>query len=263
MNLAVAVVATIFGLIIGSFLNVVIYRIPRRESIVLPASHCPACNHSLAIRDNIPVISFLLARGKCRYCGDRISIQYPLVEAVSAGIMLGVFLDLGLTPKFPVVAAFFLLLMTVSVIDIQHKIIPNVIIIPAIVLAVLLLPLQEITKTPLVPLIDQPNWIYSAAGFIIGGGFLFLLAILWPNGMGGGDIKLAAFMGLFLGRYIAVSLFMGFLLGSIAGLVSMTFLGKNRKDLIPFGPYLAIGAVVTLYFGVPLVKWYISISGLG
>lgn len=257
------IAAAAFGLIAGSFLNVVIYRVPRRESVVLPSSHCPACAHPLAAQDNIPLISYLFQKGKCRYCGARISKQYPLVEAVTALIFVTSLLKYGLTPAFFMAVFFLLVLLAVSVIDIEHQIIPNVIVLPAIAIAAIQIPLFALTKLDNISLVDRAYWLWPVVGFLIGGGLLFLLAIIWPNGMGGGDIKLAALMGLFLGRYVIVALFLGFFLGSVGGITAMSFFGKSRKDLIPFGPYLAGGSLIALYVGVPLVKWYLGISGFG
>jgi leader peptidase (prepilin peptidase)/N-methyltransferase len=151
-----------------------------------------------------------------------------------------------------------LVLIAVSFIDIDYKIIPNKIIIPALVVFSLLVPLQYFSGVRLLNLLTN-NWYDPLIGFFIGGGFLFLLALIWPGGMGGGDIKLMAFVGLFLGSYTVVALFIGFLLGALGGVLAMLFLGKSRKDQIPFGPYLALGALFTLFFGQPLINWYFSL----
>ncbi len=261
MDALLIILVVVFGLLVGSFLNVVIYRVPRRESIVLPASHCPKCEHELATRDNIPLVSYLLQRGKCRYCGDPISIQYPLVEAAASLIGVAAYLVYGLTLEFALAVSFLLILLTVSVIDIHHKIIPNVIVIPAIVIAAIVLLGLPLTDLATPALVGASGWLNPAIGFVIGGGLLFLLALLWPNGMGGGDIKLAALMGLFLGPYVIIALFLGFFLGSVGGVAAMGVLGKGRKDQIPFGPYLAAGAALTLYAGLPVAQWYLRISG--
>lgn len=263
MNAVVVTAVAALGLMVGSFLNVVIYRVPRRESIVLPSSHCPTCEHPLRATDNIPILSWLLLGGKCRYCGARISAQYPFIEAVTAIVFGVLYLGSGLTFAFVTSVFFFIILLTVSAIDIEYKIIPNVIILPALVLSVFFIPISEFANVGRMPFVDHSDWVLSAVGFLAGGGFLLLLALIRPDGMGGGDIKLAAFMGLFLGRYVVVALFIGFLLGSIGGLTAITFFKKSRKDLIPFGPYLAAGAVITWFLGVPLVNWYLSTAGLG
>jgi leader peptidase (prepilin peptidase)/N-methyltransferase len=263
MDAVSVIIVFAFGLLIGSFLNVVIYRVPRRESIVLPASHCPHCDHPLAARDNIPLFSYLWQRGKCRYCSAPISIQYPLVEAAAALIGVIAWLSYGPTLNFALAVFFLLVLLTVSVIDLHHKIIPNVIVVPAIIIgavALIGLPLAGIDG---LSLLGGLGFFNPLIGFLIGGGLLFLLAVLWPNGMGGGDIKLAALMGLFLGPYVIIALFLGFLFGSVGGLAAMGLLGKGRKDQIPFGPYLAVGAALTLYAGVPLAQWYLQMAHLG
>lgn len=263
MNVVLIPAIAAYGLIIGSFLNVLIYRIPRRESVVFPSSHCPICDKPLAAYDNIPLVSYIALKGKCRFCKTPIPIKYPLVEAVTSLIFVASFLWYGFTPAFFLAIFFQSVLLSVSVIDLEHKIIPNVIILPAIIIAALQIPLFAFTKVDSVSLVDQAYWLWPIVGFFVGGGLLLLLAMVWPNGMGGGDIKLAALMGLFLGRYVGVALFLGFLFGSIGGLAAMGFFGKSRKDLIPFGPYLAAGSLVSLYAGVPLVKWYLGVSGLG
>ncbi|KKK94028.1 hypothetical protein LCGC14_2686950, partial [marine sediment metagenome] len=184
MNAVVVTTVAILGLMVGSFLNVVIYRVPRRESIVLPASHCPACEHPLRPADNIPLISWLLLGGKCRYCGERISIQYPLIEAVTMIAVVISYLSYGLTFAFVTSVFFFLVLLTVSAIDIEYKIIPNVIILPALALSVFFLPISEFSNVGRMPFVDHPNWVFSAIGFLAGGGFLLLLAFIRPDGMG-------------------------------------------------------------------------------
>lgn len=262
MDALLIILVFIFGLLFGSFLNVVIYRVPRGESIVLPASHCPGCGHQLAWRDNIPLISYMIQRGKCRYCGVSISAEYPLVEAVTALIFGGSWLAYGAAPAFALAVFFLTVLWSVSVIDFHHKIIPNVIIIPAMVMAapvLLVLPFLGVAGLSLM----GGGPLQAVIGFLIGGGLLLLLAVLWPNGMGGGDIKLGGFMGLFLGPYVIIALFLGFFFGAVGGIASMSLLGKSRKDQIPFGPYLALGAALTLWFGVPVASWYLELSGFG
>lgn len=250
-------VVFILGLVFGSFLNVVIYRLPRKQSIVFPPSHCPQCQHALAPYDNIPVISFLLLKGRCRYCQKPISWRYPLVELLTALLLTAVYWQFQLSFSFFNAAAFILILIAVSFIDIDFKIIPNRIIIPALVVFASLIPVQYFTGLKLLNLLTS-RWYDPLIGFLIGGGFLYLLAVMWPGGMGGGDIKLAAFMGLFLGGYTAVALLIGFLLGALGGLAAMFFWGKSRKDQIPFGPYLALGSLVALFYGPEIVNWYLG-----
>ena len=256
--MALFVAIALIGLIIGSFVNVVVYRVPRRESVVLPASHCPVCEHPLSVWDNVPVFSYLLLRGRCRHCGTRISLKYPLVEIASSVVFVASYAAYGLSINFALNAFFLLTLLMVSVIDIEHKIIPNVIVVPAIAIGAVVLGSLSIVAGGEVALIDRGGFAGPAIGFLGGGGFLLLLAWLWPNGMGGGDIKLAALMGLFLGRYVVIAIFIGFFLGALGGVLAMSLLGMSRKDQIPFGPYLAVGAVLTLFIGVPLSSWYLG-----
>lgn len=258
VNIFYLLVVFVFGLVLGSFLNVVIYRLPRKESLILPASHCPNCQHPLAYKDNIPVFSFILLKGKCRYCKKPISWRYPLVELLTALLLTAVFWRWQFSFTFFTAAILLLLLIAVSFIDIDHKIIPNKIIVPALTVFSLLIPVQYFSGAKLLNLLTN-NWYDPLIGFFLGGGFLFLLALLWSGGMGGGDIKLMAFIGLFLGGYTVVALFISFLLGALGGVLAMVFFGKNRKDKIPFGPYLALGAIFTLFFGQPLINWYFSL----
>lgn len=261
-DIMIYAVAAIIGLSVGSFLNVLIYRVPEKLSIVSPPSHCPSCGKRLKWYDNIPVVSYLVLRGRCRQCGERISIQYLMVEATSAFLTVAAVYRFGAGTA--AAAVFFLLtLLTVSAIDLRLKIIPNRIIIPAMIVSAV----ASIIFFPLgrefLPLIGRANLPEAAIGFILGGGLLFLIALVWSGGMGGGDIKLGAFMGLFLGRYVLMALFFGFLLGSLAGLVSIALLHKGRKDMLPFGPFLALGSLLTLFFGVAILNWYLSVSGMG
>jgi len=250
----------IFGLIIGSFLNVCIYRIPRSKSIISPGSFCPLCGKPIAIRDNIPVLSYILLRGRCRHCGGKIFLRYPAVELLTGFLFVGAYLKSSYQPvaetfRFPfygglkvsaTVLFFLSTLILVSFIDLEHKIIPNKVILPATGIGILLI------------LLSRPAWILeSLIGSLIGGGFLLFIALLRQEGMGGGDIKLGAFMGIFLGRFTFLALFLGFLAGAVAGIVLILLKLKTRKDLIPFGPFLALGGAITLFFGPEIVGWYL------
>jgi leader peptidase (prepilin peptidase)/N-methyltransferase len=262
MKIFELLVAGIFGLAIGSFLNVIIYRLPKHQSIILPASHCPKCQHQLAIYDNIPVLSYLILAGRCRYCKQKISFLYPLIEISSSVIVVVSLYYFGLGIKFVATSFFLLVLLVISAIDLQHKIIPNLIILPAIATGIGLVLISQLWKVKALPLVDNSSLINSGSGFLIGGGLLLVVALARPGGMGGGDIKLAAFLGIFLGRYVLVGLFIGFLIGSIVGLIAIIAGTKSRKSLLSFGPYLALGAVITIIVGQPLVNWYLQISRL-
>lgn len=262
MEIVIGLLVAIIGLAVGSFLNVVIYRIPQGKSVVWPASHCPRCEQPLAWYDNIPLVSFVWLRGRCRYCRQPISGQYPLVEVGSAFLLLVSWLKFDLAYTFIAASFFLLILLTVAVIDLQHQIIPNRIIIPAIIFAVFVVATSYLLRQGILPLVGRSSWGQSAIGFIIGGGLPLIIALVRPGGMGGGDVKLAAFMGIFLGFYVLMALFIGFLIGSIAGLISIAFFKKSRRDLLPFGPFLSLGAILTLFYGVEVFKWYTSFTGM-
>lgn len=259
--MALALILTVIvalGLATGSFLNVIIYRVPRKESIVWPGSHCPQCGEELSWYDNIPLISWLGLGGKCRYCGRPISWQYPLVELGTALLLVAAFLKFGVDLKFIFAALMLVILMAVAVVDLQRRIIPNRIILPSLMVAPLLAVIVGLVSRQVMPIAGPVGYWEIVIGFILGGGLLLIIALVRPGGMGGGDIKLAAFMGIFLGRYVLMALFIGFLLGSLAGIVSIAFFNKSRKDLLPFGPFLSLGALLTLFFGFELFQWYMG-----
>jgi leader peptidase (prepilin peptidase) / N-methyltransferase len=242
----------ILGLVLGSFYNVCIYRLPREESIAWPGSHCPQCGHPLSPWDNLPLVSFLLLRGACRYCHAPISYQYPLVEGVNGLATVLLWWKFGLSWAFLQGLLFFGALLIVSVIDLHHRIIPDVITYPGMVLGLLLS-----------WLIGVPGWPSSLIGLLIGGGLLYLLAVGYQlitgkEGMGGGDIKLLGMIGAFLGwPGVLVTIFVGSFAGSLVG-VPLILWKKDRAYQIPFGPFLSLGAVIHLFFGHSLLSWYLS-----
>ena len=246
-----SIIVFIFGLIIGSFINVCIYRIPRKESIVFPASHCPLCQNPIRFYDNIPLISFLILRGRCRGCNAAISMQYPFVEAIHAIGYLFIFHNFGYTIETVIYALFFSSLLVITFIDLAHQIIPDVITLPGIPLCFVL----ASTVLPLGPM-------QAGLGFVIGGGFFYLIAILSTvllkkEGMGGGDIKLVAMIGALLGwQKVLLAVFAASLLGSIIGGGLMVCRVMSRRDPIPFGPFLAIGALIALFWGNNMLNWY-------
>ena len=260
--IALAIVALI-GLVVGSFLNVLIYRVPLKKSIAWPSSTCPNCDEPIKKYDNIPVISYLILKGKCRSCDEAISLQYPAIELLSGGLTVISFLYFGITLSAVLSSFFLLVLLTVAAIDIKHKIIPNVIILPAIAVSAIIVVVGEIFGYESLPLVGRASLALAVIGFLAGGGLLLVIALLWRGGMGGGDIKLAGFMGIFLGPFVLLGLFAGFLFGSVAGVVSMAVFHKDRRDLIPFGPFLSLGAIIGLFFGPAILNWYLSASGLG
>jgi leader peptidase (prepilin peptidase)/N-methyltransferase len=240
--------AVLGGLIFGSFFNVVAYRLPRHESLSTPGSHCPNCNTPIRHYDNLPVLGWLLLRGHCRSCRAAISPRYPLVEAATGVLALSVVLTKSSAHGILLGLALVAVLVPVALIDLDHRIIPNAIMLPAAVAA---LAIGLATDPSGVP----EQLIAGAAA----GGFLLLFAIAYPKGMGMGDVKLAAVMGLFLGRSVAVALLGGVLAGTVAGALVMARVGvgAGRKTAVPFGPFLALGGVVGLLAGPTIVHWYL------
>lgn len=253
-----AAVAFIFGVIVGSFLNVCICRLPKDESIVSPPSHCPDCSYQIRWFDNIPVISYIFLRGKCRGCGAHISLQYPLVELLNGVLTLFLFLRFGPTLTFAALFLFCSALVVITFIDIEHQIIPDEISISGIGVGFVLS-----------FFLKGHSWQNSLLGILLGGGSLLLVAYAYQRltgkeGMGGGDIKLLAMMGAFLGwKAVPFIIFASSLVGSVIGVSIMLFHKKDTKLAIPFGPYLAFGAVLYIFYGKSLIRWYLGLSGFG
>lgn len=245
----------IFGALMGSFLNVCIFRLPKEESIIWPGSHCPQCKKPIEFYDNIPLVSYLLLRGRCRYCHGLISLQYPLIEGITAFSSLILFMKFGPSLSYLIYFAFVAALIVITVIDLYHQIIPDVISLPGIgagLLASLIIP--------------QITFLNSLLGVLLGGGSLFLVATLYQwlfkrEGMGGGDVKLLAMIGAFLGwKAVLLTTLLGSLIGSITGIMIMVSKGKDFKYAIPFGPFLSLGAVIALFYGPSLINWYLYLN---
>lgn len=248
LDVLLSVVALLLGLLIGSFLNVVIYRVPRRESIVSPGSHCPQCGAAVRWYDNVPLLSWLLLRGRCRDCGSRIPWRYPAVEAATALAFLIAALVYGADPRLLVGWGFFAVLIAITLIDLEHYIIPDRIVLPAAVIGLA----ASIALDP------GRWWVYLVSG--LGASlFLFLLALFWPGGMGMGDVKMALLMGFVLGPAVIVAIFLAFLAGAAISIVLLLLRLKTRKDKIPFGPYLALGSTLALLWGERLMGAYLSL----
>lgn len=250
----------IFGLIVGSFLNVCIYRLPRNISIIRPSSSCPACNTPIKPWDNIPVLSYIFLKGRCRKCGERISIRYPIVELLNGILYWSVFNFFGLEWHLPFLFVFVSAMIVITFIDLDFQIIPDAITLPGIVIGLLsasfLLP-DPFSLQPSAFSLSFVGFKNSIAGLFLGGGLFYLIAILSRGGMGGGDIKLMAMVGAFMGwKAIFLTTFIGSLVGSAVGIFLMVFKGKGRKTKIPFGPFLAFGSIITLFFGGEILKWY-------
>src|SRR5215208_4868924 len=267
------VVAGVFGAIIGSFLNVVIHRVPLEESIVFPNSRCPSCGAVIAFYDNIPVLSYVALRGKCRGCKEHISFRYPAVELLTAALFVGVAWHDGFTAALPFDLVFASALFALVFIDAEHMILPNVITYPGIVFAVVArIAIPLLTGTPHfddVPslsggaLAGMPLGVVSLAGALIGGGSLWLMGWTWEKlrgieAMGLGDVKMMFMVGAYLGwRLTILTIFVGVLSGSVIGILLMARQReKNMQMLLPFGVFLGLGAVAALLFGAPLVEWY-------
>jgi leader peptidase (prepilin peptidase)/N-methyltransferase len=241
-------ISVLFGAMIGSFLNVCICRLPKEESIVFPGSHCPQCSKPIRWYDNIPLVSYLLLRGKCRHCHRSISMQYPLVEGITALLSLLLFITFGPSLSYVVYFSF-------TMIDLHHQIIPDVISLPGIgvgLLASWILPPASVVNALL--------------GVLLGGGSLFLVATFYQwlfkrEGMGGGDVKLLAMIGAFLGwKAVILTILLSSLIGSVVGIAVMIWKGRDFKYAIPFGPFLSLGAVISLFFGEDLIYWYLTLT---
>jgi leader peptidase (prepilin peptidase)/N-methyltransferase len=240
------IAAGVLGAPIGSFLNVVVWRLPRGESIVSPGSHCPACERPISFYDNVPVVSWLLLRGRCRHCGTRISARYPLIELLTAAGFAAVVavrgLDEGLVLELPFVAC----LIALAGIDFDHKLLPNRIVYP--------MAAWGLAATLLVDRDDLVENLIAGAGAFL---FLFVALIAYPRGMGMGDVKLAGAMGLYLGLSIVPAMLIAFLAGTVVGLVIIAREGAAaRKKAVPFGVFLALGGIAALFAGPELIELY-------
>jgi leader peptidase (prepilin peptidase) / N-methyltransferase len=240
------------GLVFGSFLTVLVYRIPRGESIVLPGSACPQCGTPISPRDNIPVVSYVALRGRCRHCGARISAQYPLTEAMTAALFVGAALALHSIWQAVLIAPFLGIVLACALIDARHRIIPNRIVYWSLAIFTAVIALFSLVGFGV-------SLLTGVLGLLAFGGGLLLVAIVAPHGMGMGDVKLAALMGLVLGslgwRYVGVSVVVAVLAGGLGGIFTL-LAGGSRKDAIPFGPYLASGGVLSALFAPHIVTWY-------
>jgi len=246
----------IFGGIIGSFLNVCIYRLPRNKSIIFPSSLCPACEKPIKFYDNIPVISYLLLKGKCRECSVHISIRYPLVELITALFFFMLFKKYGLSFEFFVSILFISLLIAISFIDLDFRIIPDVLSIGGLIAGFVLAFFRQ-------PFFFYPDALY---GILLGGGILFVIAYGYEllrkrEGMGGGDIKLLGMIGAFCGiKGVLFSLMSGSLLGTMVGIPMMMIKGEDSKYAIPFGPFLSLGALIFIFIGDKIMSVFLNFA---
>ena len=259
MTTFTAVVCGLFGLLIGSFLNVVIWRVPRGESVVRPRSHCPKCDEPITPRDDIPLVSWLLLRGKCRHCGNPISVRYPLVELACGLLFAGFAIRFGL---HMVLLAYLYLAavgLALAMIDFDHKRLPDVLTLPSYPVALALLGLATLVDhrghTPILRAVLAGLALYA---------FYEVVGFIQPQGMGGGDIKLSGVLGLYLGWLgwgeLVVGAFSAFVIGAIASLGLVIFAGAGRKTKVPFGPYMLLGTLVGIYAGHDVAHAYTSFT---
>lgn len=239
---------------LGSFYNVLIHRLPEHESIVHPGSHCPRCGHPIAFYDNVPILSYLALRGRCRHCGASISVRYPLVEALTGVLALFLFRRYGLTPQFAIEFVLVSLLVVITFIDLDRYLIPDQLSLPGIVIG-----FACSFFTP------RLNWIDSLLGILIGGGVFYLIAWLYQvirhqDGLGGGDIKLLGMIGAFVGvPGVVFTILVASVVGTAVGVAAMVRSRKGLMTMIPFGPFLALGAVCYLFWGESLMRWYFGL----
>jgi leader peptidase (prepilin peptidase) / N-methyltransferase len=244
------VFAFVFGAAIGSFLNVCIFRLPNQQSIAHPLSQCPHCHHPIRFYDNIPLLSYLILHGRCRDCDEKISLRYPLVEFITGILALLLFGKFYLTLNFLVFFVFTAVLIVITFIDFDHQIIPDIITLPGI--PIFFLAAVFVVKVP---------WMEAAIGLLIGGGVLFTIAFVYElitkrEGMGGGDIKLLAMIGGFLGwKSLIFVLLTSSLLGAIVGIAAMVIKKQDMKYAVPFGPFLSVAAVAYLFWGDAFMRF--------
>lgn len=242
----------IFGSIIGSFLNVCIYRIPREESIAYPSSHCPKCSTPLKWYDLIPILSFLFQKGKCRYCGEIISPQYPIVELLNGILYIIIFHLYGTSVDFVFYSLIVSILIIISFIDYHHQVIPDSLVVITLILSICYkITIFILCKTPF-------NLLNSILGLLIGGGLFLIIALASRGGMGGGDIKLISVLGFILGfKKTLLNILLSFIIGAVFSLFLLLLKKKGKKDAIPFGPFINIAFIITLFFGDMIINWYV------
>ena len=254
MTTVLAAACALVGLAVGSFLNVVIHRVPMKVSVVRPRSRCPGCDTQIAPRDNVPVVSWLLLRGRCRACGEAISPRYPLVELGTGVLFALTAVRLGFDPALPAFLVLMAALIAISAIDLEHFIVPNRIVYPTLFVSAPLLVVAAVIDG------DGKSLREAALGGVLAFALFLLIHLVSPGGMGFGDVRLAGLLGVFLGwltlPHVLLGLFLGFLLASVVGVGLIVASRRSRKDAIPFGPFLALGAVLAVLVGSPLLRLY-------
>lgn len=243
----------IYGLIIGSFLNVCIYRIPRNESIAFPGSHCPKCNHNLSWYDNIPLFSWLSLGGKCRYCKAPISIQYPIIESLNALIYILFYFVFGFNIDFIFYSLLASVLIVITVIDLKEMIIPDVLVVIILIFSIIYKVVNNFMGV-------SPQILNSILGLLLAGGLFLAIVLLSRGGMGGGDVTLIGALGFTLGwKLILINILLSFLLGAVISVILLASGIKTRKDPIPFGPFIILAFFITLLWGHDIMNWYIGL----
>jgi len=246
----IVVVAGLFGLLVGSFLNVVIHRVPLHQSVVWPASRCPACGAPIAALDNVPLLSYALLGGRCRNCKARISARYPLVEGLTGALFAAAAYEFGLDLRLLSALVLISTLIALGGIDLEHRLLPNAIVGPAAVVGLALSILQS----------PERWWVYPISAFAVAGGLL-ALAISYPGGMGMGDVKMGGMLGAFLGPYAALAVFLGAFGGAITGGLLIASGRIERRHALPFGVFMALGGILTLFVGPQLWRLYLDLVG--
>jgi len=243
------ILSFVAGSIIGSFCNVVIYRLPRRESIIIPGSQCRSCGNAIQPWDNIPLLSYLILKGRCRACREYISLRYPIIELITGLLFVALYSKFKFSVDFIIYTILSTILLVISMIDYDFKIIPDIITIPVMMLGLLL----SFLALPI-------TFFNSFFGLLIGGAIFYSIAIITKGGMGGGDIKLISMIGTYVGwQGVLFTIFSGAMIGSVIGLILVLAKKKNRHDKIPFGPFLAGGAVLFILLGNNLIHWYLNL----
>jgi leader peptidase (prepilin peptidase)/N-methyltransferase len=240
----------VLGAVLRSFATAVAHRLPRGENWVSDRSRCPSCGAAIGARDNVPIVSWLLLRGRCRDCGEPISPRYPLAELALGALFAATYLIVGDDEwwRLALGLVLCLVLVTITLTDLEQRIIPNKVVLGGAIAAVAIVALGE-----------PDDLVEHAAAAAIAGGLMFVIALAYPRGMGMGDAKLVAMIGLFIGRAVAPATLIGFLLGAVVGVVMIARQGAGaRKQAIPFGPFLAVGGVIGLWFGDDIVQWYLD-----
>jgi leader peptidase (prepilin peptidase) / N-methyltransferase len=254
--IALCVLTAVLGLAVGSFLNVVVWRVPRGESVITPPSHCPVCEHPVRPRDNVPVLSWLLLRGRCRDCSNPISVRYPLVELGTSAVFVVLTIRIGFSAELPAYLYLGAIGVALALIDIDVKRLPNVIVLPSYIVSAVLLAAAALVEQ------EWADLLRAGLGMAALYAFYFVLALVYPRGMGFGDVKLAGVLGGYLGwlgwAEVVSGGFLGFLFGGVVGGGLMLARRAGRRSMIPFGPFMLAGALVAILWGGALADLYLD-----